>query len=478
MEHNNNHYPKNPEQNNQENLSDSVENQETQPNKPDSEYQTTEELSDSQRNIYEKNPIETSSSSPYSESNYTTTKEYNSDHQTPQPSKQKSSFKSGIVGGIIGGIISAVIVTLLFTGGILNIQSPSSNVSSSTNQSQDAVEVDGTPMIEELSSEDAEVSSNIQEVSKAVVGVVNLQQQSVWTGSQEAGTGSGIIYKKENGKAYVVTNQHVVHGAQQVEVVIAEEERIPATVLGEDSLTDLAVLEIDGAKIDTVANIGTSEDLIVGETVLAIGNPLGLEFANSVTKGIISGLNRSVEVDTNSDGQADWVTEVLQTDAAINPGNSGGALVNADGEVVGINSMKIAQGAVEGIGFAIPVNAALPIMEQLETNREVVRPQIGISTAPLYQVPPQVRYEINLPEGIEGGMVIASVQPNSPADQAGLQQFDIITKIDGNEITSILELRKYLYSETTVGDEIEIEYIRDGDTQTTNLELAEMENGE
>nr|WP_241558964.1 trypsin-like peptidase domain-containing protein [Oceanobacillus halophilus] len=383
-----------------------------------------------------------------------------------------------MVGGIIGGIISAVIVTLLFTGGILNIQSPSSNVSSSTNQSQDAVEVDGTPMIEELSSEDAEVSSNIQEVSKAVVGVVNLQQQSVWTGSQEAGTGSGIIYKKENGKAYVVTNQHVVHGAQQVEVVIAEEERIPATVLGEDSLTDLAVLEIDGAKIDTVANIGTSEDLIVGETVLAIGNPLGLEFANSVTKGIISGLNRSVEVDTNSDGQADWVTEVLQTDAAINPGNSGGALVNADGEVVGINSMKIAQGAVEGIGFAIPVNAALPIMEQLETNREVVRPQIGISTAPLYQVPPQVRYEINLPEGIEGGMVIASVQPNSPADQAGLQQFDIITKIDGNEITSILELRKYLYSETTVGDEIEIEYIRDGDTQTTNLELAEMENGE
>lgn len=390
------------------------------------------------------------------------------------PPKSKKSWLSGFIGGIIGGLISALVVTLLFTNGTINISQDEENDSS---ENQKAVEVNTAPeMIENLSAEDANVSTNIQEVSEAVVGVVNLQQQSIWTDSEEAGTGSGIIYKKEDGKAYVVTNQHVVDGAQQVEVVLKEDERLPAKVLGEDALTDLAVLEIDGDKIQTVAKFGSSEDLVIGETVLAIGNPLGLEFANSVTKGIISGLDRSVTVDTNRDGQADWVTEVLQTDAAINPGNSGGALVNGDGEVIGINSMKIAQSAVEGIGFAIPVNAALPIMEQLEKEGEVSRPQIGIATVSLYQVPPQYRYEINLPEDLEGGMVIANVQPNSPADEAGLQQFDIITKINNHEVTSIVELRKYLYSETTVGDKVEIEYYRNGERQTTSLQLAEMEN--
>src|SRR5690606_8450560 len=157
-------------------------------------------------------------------------------------------------------------------------------------------------------------------------------------------------------------------------------------------------------------------------------------------------------------------------------GISGAALVNADGEVIGINSMKIAQSAVEGIGFAIPVDTAFPIIEQLETNGEVVRPQIGITTAALYQVPPQYRYEIQLPDDVEGGMVVASVQKGSPADKAGLQQFDVITKINGNEVTSILELRKYLYTETAVGDMIEVEYIRDGKRHTTELQLAENQD--
>lgn len=138
--------------------------------------------------------------------------------------------------------------------------------------------------------------------------------------------------------------------------------------------------------------------------------------------------------------------------------------------------MKIAQSAVEGIGFAIPVDSALPIMEQLETEGKVTRPLIGISTAALYQVPPEYRYEINLPEDVEGGMVIAHVEPRSPADRAGLQQFDVITKINGQPVTSILELRKYLYSETAVGDEVEIEYIRDGEVQTTNLVLEQIED--
>ncbi|MGJ9459444.1 S1C family serine protease [Oceanobacillus sp. CF4.6] len=378
--------------------------------------------------------------------------------------KGKRNWTGGLLGGLAGGIISAIIVAVLFTYNIIPVNNTSDEFNSAENES--------TPdIVNTIATEEADVSSNMDEVAQSVVGVVNLQQQSVWTGSQEAGTGSGIIYKKEDGKAYVVTNQHVVEGAQEVEIILNDEERIPATVLGGDGLTDLAVLQVDGEKINTVANLGSSDNLQVGETVLAIGNPLGMEFANTVTKGIISGLDRSVPVDTNSDGQADWVTEVLQTDAAINPGNSGGALVNADGEVIGINSMKIAQSSVEGIGFAIPVDSALPIMEQLETEGEVARPLIGISTASLNQVPPQYRYDINLPDDVEGGMVIADVQQGSPADTAGLQQLDVITKINDQKVTSLVELRKYLYSETNVGDNLEVEYIRNGEQQTTTLEL-------
>src|SRR5699024_7334813 len=165
-------------------------------------------------------------------------------------------------------------------------------------------------------------------LEQAIVGVINKQQQNIWENGEDAGSGSGIIYKKEDGKAYVVTNNHVVQNAKQVEVDV-NGERVEAEVKGTDELNDLAVLEIDASNVEEVANLGTSEDLQVGETVIAIGNPLGMEFAGSVTKGIVSGLDRAVEIDTNGDGQADWVTEVLQTDAAINPANSGGALAKA-----------------------------------------------------------------------------------------------------------------------------------------------------
>ncbi|MHA6253046.1 S1C family serine protease [Oceanobacillus sp. CAU 1775] len=383
-------------------------------------------------------------------------------------SKKSRIGISALAGGLVGGIVSAIIVALLFTSNIIPINNNAEN---------DAIETTASAnFIQNLSNEDAHVSTNIEEVAEAVVGVVNMQQHSIWTGNQEAGTGSGIIYKKEDGKAYIVTNQHVVENAENVEIVLSNDERIPARVLGEDALTDLAVLEVDGDKINTVAKIGNSEDIVIGETVLAIGNPLGLEFANTVTKGIISGLNRSIEVDTNRDGQADWITEVIQTDAAINPGNSGGALINADGEVIGINSMKIAQSAVEGIGFAIPVDTALPIMEQLEIEGEITRPLIGISTAALYQVPPQYRYEINLPDDVKGGMVVANVEPGSPAEEAGLQQFDVITKINDEEVTSIIELRKHLYSEANVGEAIKIEFIRDGKVETTDIVLEQIED--
>jgi serine protease Do len=395
-------------------------------------------------------------------------------HKMPSPVKKGGS---GFLGGFFGGIVAVVIAILLISTNIIPIssgttgQAPTSSPSSpGGNNTSDVVQT--------LATDDAKESTDIEGVSKAVVGVINMQQQSAWEDSQEAGSGSGIIYKKENGKAYVVTNHHVVEGAKEVDVVLnvddKDNDHIKAKVLGSDSLTDLAVLEIDGDKVDTVAKMGSSKDMKVGETALAIGNPLGMDFANTVTKGIISGLNRSISIDTNGDNQPDWVTEVIQTDAAINPGNSGGALVNTKGDVIGINSMKIARQEVEGIGFAIPVDTALPIMNQLEKDGEITRPFIGISTAALSQVPPQYQNEIQLPEDIDGGMVVADVQSGSAAEKAGLKKFDVITKINDEKITSTLELRKYLYSETNIGDKIEVEYYRGGKPQKTSIELQEQ----
>ncbi|WP_284141687.1 trypsin-like peptidase domain-containing protein [Virgibacillus sp. LDC-1] len=388
--------------------------------------------------------------------------------ETYTPTNKIRGGKSGLIGGIVGGISSAIIVAMLFSFQIIPIGADGNKDSGNGATSSDSPEI-----VKTMASDGAETAANIEEASHAVVGVINLQQQDIWTPSEEAGSGSGIIYKKKDGKAYIVTNHHVVEGAQEVEIVLHNDERIKAKVLGSDKLSDLAVLQTDGEKIDTVASLGSTKDVKVGDTVLAIGNPLGLEFANSLTKGIVSGMNRSVSIDTNGDRQPDWITEVIQTDAAINPGNSGGALVDGNGNVIGINSMKIARQEVEGIGFAIPVDAALPIMEQLESDGKVIRPFIGIGTAPLNQVPPQYRQNVQVPENVEGGMVIANVEPGSPADEAGLQQFDVITKINGENVTTILELRKYLYAETTVGDLINIEIYRGGKKEIIKLKLTD-----
>lgn len=374
---------------------------------------------------------------------------------------QGRPFLAYLASGLVGGILVALLIFFLSSYNLFPFQTPEDKVASA--------KPGGLPISEVLEEEIDPPS--IRELSQAIVGVVHLQQQNIWEPSDQMGTGSGIIYKKEDDKAYIVTNNHVVEGAQEVEVELGENERVAAKVLGTDLLTDLAVLEIDSEHVEYVASLGSSDDLDIGEPVLAIGNPISLDFAGTVTKGIISGLDRALKVDTNGDGYPDWITEVIQTDAAINPGNSGGALVNADGKVVGINSMKIARDAVEGIGFAIPIDAALPIMDQLEENGEVVRPFIGVSTVEINQVPRQYQQELTLPEEIEGGMVVAAVEEGSPAAEAKLQQFDILTKIDDQEITSILDLRKYMYSEVSVGDTIKVEFYRDGEQKTVELVL-------
>lgn len=326
-----------------------------------------------------------------------------------------------------------------------------------------------------------QITEIVEEVTPTVVGVTNIQSQTnFWNQQQEegieAGTGSGVIYKIEEDSAYVVTNHHVIEGADNVEVVLYDDTHIEAEILGSDLFTDLAVLKMDGSQVEKAIEIGSSSNVKVGEPAIAIGNPLGLMFSSTVTQGVISGTERTIPQDFNLDGRADWQAEVIQTDAAINPGNSGGALININGQLIGINSMKINEAAVEGIGFAIPVDSAIPIIEELEATGTVTRPFLGVEIYSLEEVP-QTEWSttLHLPDEVEGGVYVWNVEPMSPADRAGLERLDVITELDGEKIYNMIDLRKILYQEKEIGEEIDIVYYRDGERNEVTVTLAEQQ---
>ncbi len=386
--------------------------------------------------------------------------------------KEKGGNKTGyFVSGLSGVIVGALLMWLLLPSlvGQLPGTSTSTNNQSSPNITQTATEVT------------TDITKAVEQVSDAVVGITNMQQVSnFWnqqSTTQEAGSGSGVIYKIEGDKAFIVTNYHVVSEAQQLEVTLADGSKENAELVGSDIWTDLAVISISSKNVTTVAKFGDSDVLKQGETVIAIGNPLGLEFYGSVTAGIVSGKDRSVPVDLNDDGTVDWNTEVLQTDAAINPGNSGGALINIAGELVGINSMKIAESSVEGLGFSIPINSVIPIIEELEVKGEVVRPSMGISLLDLTEVPAFYQQQtLNLPEEVTTGVVITDVVQGSAADKAGAKQYDVIVEMDGEKIEDAIDLRKHLYNEKEVGDTLKMKVYRQGQIVELTLTLANNSN--
>lgn len=389
---------------------------------------------------------------------------------------QKPSRTGTFLAGLAGVVIGALLVWLLFysvpglTPGNDGEKASSSEIvetDSSTEQPATAVNIT------------TDVTKAVEEVADAVVGITNLQANTdFWSqtqGQEQAvGTGSGVIYKNEGGTAYIVTNHHVIEGANGIEVTLADGTKVEAKLVGSDIWTDLAVLQMDGANVPDVAQFGDSDALKQGETVIAIGNPLGLDFSGSVTTGVVSGTDRVVPVDLDGDGQEDWQAEVLQTDAAINPGNSGGALVNLAGQLIGINSMKIATSAVEGIGFAIPINSARPVIESLEANGEMVRPAMGVTLLDLAQVPQTYRAEtLNLPEDVTKGVVVNSVVKGSAAAKAGMEQFDVIVEMDGEAVGDIIELRKHLYNEKKIGDTMAVKAYRNGKLMDFELELVD-----
>ena len=416
--------------------------------------------------------------------------EENTQETTPSEvrnTKKKKAFRSGFVGGVTGGLLAVIIGfgAMSATGTLNQLTGAKSTATSTT-----TVKTSPTALSNKGAGDVSDVVSNVKNAVVSVINKQSLNQNSLFGNNGQsrrqkqqtedsdlttASEGSGVIYKVENGYAYIVTNNHVISGSQELEVLMADGTREKAELIGADKWTDLAVLKIKADKVTTVAEFANSDEVKAGQTAIAIGSPLGTEFATSVTQGIVSAKDRSVPTDVDGDGKQDWVVNAIQTDAAINPGNSGGALVNAAGQVIGINSMKISKSSVEGIGFAIPSNEVVSIINQLEKSGKVIRPVLGISMVDLTSVSSQGRQQLELSNDVKEGVVVADVQENSSASKGGLKQYDVITEIDGKPVTGVQTLRKALYSKT-VGSSMEVTYYRNGQKQTTTIQLTSSDS--
>lgn len=314
----------------------------------------------------------------------------------------------------------------------------------------------------------------VKKVNDSVVSIFNLQtnvefSQGIKTEIEEtAGEGSGVIYKVDKDKTFVVTNNHVIENSNSLKVQLSNGKVIDGNLISSDDVTDLAVIEVKTEESMKPATFADSNEVQIGETAIAIGSPLGSVYANTATQGIVSGINREVTNGTT-------IINAIQTDAAINPGNSGGALININGDVIGINSIKITNSSsnvnVEGMGFAIPSNDVKEIINQLETGEKIDRPFLGVTVMSLGMVPMENRRtELKIPDTVKEGAVISSVFPDSPADKAGLKEFDVITKVDGEGIETNQELIKKLYK-YKVGDKMKLTVQIEDKTKEVEVDL-------
>lgn len=401
---------------------------------------------------------------------------------TADKSQNKLLTKAAIVGvvaGLLGGGVSYVGLEQ-YSNYADSSSAPTSISSSSASISKNSAKNSGT------------MTSAYNKVKGAVVSVINLKKNSTRKSSSiydlfgggdsdssssssttkytTYSEGSGVIYLKSNGKGYIVTNNHVISGSDKVQVVLASGKTVSAKVVGKDSTSDLAVLSIDAKYVTQTASFGDSKSLITGQTVIAVGSPMGSEYASSVTQGIISAPSRTITTSSNQQ-------TVIQTDAAINPGNSGGALVNSAGQVIGINSMKLSQStdgtSVEGMGFAIPSNEVVTIINQLVKNGKVTRPQLGIKVISLSELNSAYREQLGIKTSLKSGIYVASVTKNSAASAAGMKSGDIITKVDGTSVSDVVSLHEILYKHK-IGDKVTVTVNRNG--KTVNLDVTLKSN--
>ena len=401
---------------------------------------------------------------------------------TADKSQNKLLTKAAIVGvvaGLLGGGVSYVVLEQ-YSNYADSSSAQTSISSSSASISKNSAKNSGT------------MTSAYNKVKGAVVSVINLKKNSTRKSSSiydlfgggdsdssssssttkytTYSEGSGVIYLKSNGKGYIVTNNHVISGSDKVQVVLASGKTVSAKVVGKDSTSDLAVLSIDAKYVTQTASFGDSKSLITGQTVIAVGSPMGSEYASSVTQGIISAPSRTITTSSNQQ-------TVIQTDAAINPGNSGGALVNSAGQVIGINSMKLSQStdgtSVEGMGFAIPSNEVVTIINQLVKNGKVTRPQLGIKVISLSELNSAYREQLGIKTSLKSGIYVASVTKNSAASAAGMKSGDIITKVDGTSVSDVVSLHEILYKHK-IGDKVTVTVNRNG--KTVNLDVTLKSN--
>lgn len=310
------------------------------------------------------------------------------------------------------------------------------------------------------------ISTAVGEIFDATVTIQNYKNEKLIS------SGSGFVYKKGEKYGYILTNHHVIEGADKVIITMSNDDQVEGKVLGSDQYLDLAVVRIDAKAVIQVAKIGTSENSNLGDTIITVGTPIGYEYRGTVTRGTLSGKNRLVEVSIKSTN--DFVMQVLQIDAAINPGNSGGPLVNINGEVIGINSLKLVEDEIEGMGFAIPIEYAMLYVDYLEQGKEIERPFIGITMLNVTDTFRLYQYGIRLSEDIESGVVVVNVTKDTGAEKAGLQKGDVIVSINGNKVTSASYLKYELYK-SKVGDTVEIEYIRDTKLKKAKVTLTKIE---
>ncbi len=384
--------------------------------------------------------------------------------------KQNGLVKTAIVGvvaGLLGGGVSYVALDQINNANINN-DAQTTITSNSAKTSEKSAKTSGT------------MTPAYNDVKGAVVSVINLKRQSNTSSNslfdifgegqdddngkskgklQTYSEGSGVIYMKSGNKGYIVTNNHVVSGSDKVQVMLSNGKTVNAKIVGTDATTDLAVLAIDAGYVTQTAEFGDSKSLQAGQTVIAVGSPLGSEYASTVTQGIISAPARSL---TSSSGNQQTV---IQTDAAINPGNSGGALVNSAGQVIGINSMKLSQSSdgtsVEGMGFAIPSNEVVNIVNQLVKKGKIVRPQLGVKVIALQGIPSSYRKNLNIKSNLKSGIYVASVNKNSAAAAAGMKTGDVIIKVDYKSVSDVASLHTILYNHK-IGDTVTLTVNRSG----------------
>ncbi|HFI0508243.1 TPA: S1C family serine protease [Streptococcus suis] len=374
-------------------------------------------------------------------------------------------FAVGFIGGLAGALTASFFQP--------QVQQASSAITSVSNVQYD---------------NETSTTQAVEKVQNAVVSVINYQTASSNSlsaifgnieSSDElavAGEGSGVIYKKDGNTAYIVTNTHVINNAEKIDILLASGEKVSGELVGSDTYSDIAVIKIAADKVTVVAEFADSDTIKVGETAIAIGSPLGSVYANTVTQGIISSLSRTV-TSQSEDGQT-ISTNAIQTDTAINPGNSGGPLINIQGQVIGITSSKITSSslsssgvAVEGMGFAIPSNDAVSIINQLEKDGKVSRPALGVHMVNLTDLSTSQLEKAGLTNtDLTSGVIVVSTQAGLPAD-GKLETYDVITEIDGETIENKSDLQSALYKHQ-VGDTITITYYRNNKKQTVDIKLT------